>query len=276
MKAIIFNDRDNSNKSLSTLNKQRSLDNQRVWKIKLFHDLIFQKVMSKLKNKCNSLELVKTFIYTGEYNAKALNNVKKSCSSKIKEMNDLIAREDALLEKINCLNGYDDLKVEVTAHVESLKEVFEDIKQSKIRAIQQQSKNAESQKRFFEYVTNNLPFTEMRTTPLVTRNGVIQQKGVDAKFATDLLLLSQSNAFDVAILLTGDADLKESIQYIRERHGKLVFLVACYSTEQREKANNTISEDLLNNCDCFINLCDISEEDILKISTLKTIQVEDI
>jgi len=269
MKCIIFNDKENSDRSLNRLNKGRQADTQRFWKIKLFHDFIFQKVGFLLKKQCTNLELVKTMIYTGEYNVKALNNVKRSCGSKIKEMNELIAKEDALLNKVTKISGHEELKEEVVKHVNSIKQIFQNIKDSNIRAIEQQSKNAEGQKDFFDYIKNEIPFTELRTTLLVTRQGLIQQKGVDAKFSTDLILLAQSNAFDVAILLSGDADLRESIHLIRERYGKLVFLVAYYSPVPEKKSYNTISDDLLYECDYFINLHDFSDGDIAKISVLK-------
>jgi len=269
MKCIIFDDKENSDRSLNRLNKGRQADTQRFWKIKLFHDFIFQKVGFLLKKQCTNLELVKTMIYTGEYNVKALNNVKRSCGSKIKEMNELIAKEDALLNKVTKISGHEELKEEVVKHVNSIKQIFQNIKDSNIRAIEQQSKNAEGQKDFFDYIKNEIPFTELRTTLLVTRQGLIQQKGVDAKFSTDLILLAQSNAFDVAILLSGDADLRESIHLIRERYGKLVFLVAYYSPVPEKKSYNTISDDLLYECDYFINLHDFSDGDIAKISVLK-------
>lgn len=269
MKAIIFNDKDNSDRSLDRLNKKRESDDKRFWKIKLLHEFIFKKVAHLLKNQCNELELVKTFIYTGEYNPQVLNNIKKNCGSKIKEMNELIKKEDLLLKNVTSIKNHDVIKKEVIEHVNSIKKIFEETKKSNIKAIEQQQKNAEGQKNFFKYIKENLPFTELRTTPLVTRQGFIRQKGVDAKFSTDLLQLAQSNAFDVAILMTGDADLKETIKLIRGRHGKLVFLIACYSTIPKEKLHNTISEDLLNECDYFINLYDLSETEIVEISELK-------
>src|SRR3989344_4353008 len=267
MKAIIFDDRENSNRSLSRLNQKREYNHKRFFKIELFHNFIFKKVESLLKNT-NSLELIKTLVYTGEYNIKALTNAKRNCGSEIKKMNDLIEKEDILLSKINKITGQDELKKEVVEHVNSLKYVFQDIKSKNIRVIEQQTINANAQKKLFDYI-KTIPFTELRTTPLVTRQGIIQQKGVDAKFSTDLKLLAQSNAFDVAILLTGDADLKESIKLIRERYGKLVFLVAYVSPIQEEKVYNTISENLLNACDYFINLCDLTESDIQQISDRK-------
>jgi len=267
MKAIIFDDRENSNRSLSRLNQKREYNHKRFFKIELFHNFIFKKVESLLKNT-NSLELIKTLVYTGEYNIKALTNAKRNCGSEIKKMNDLIEKEDILLSKINKITGQDELKKEVVEHVNSLKYVFQDIKSKNIRVIEQQTINANAQKKLFDYI-KTIPFTELRTTPLVTRQGIIQQKGVDAKFSTDLILLAQSNAFDVAILLTGDADLKESIKLIRERYGKLVFIVAYNSQIMEEKKFNTIGEDLIKECDFFINLYELEESDLQKISEIK-------
>ncbi|MFH1211792.1 MAG: NYN domain-containing protein [Candidatus Woesearchaeota archaeon] len=236
----------------------------------MLHKYIFEKVESLIKEQCHCLELSKTLIYTGEYNVKALTNVKKSCGSKIKEMNELITKENLLLEKVNSIKGYDELKKDVLEHVNSIRSVFESIRQSNIEAIAKQNKNAQAQSNFFEYVKNKLRFSEVRTTPLVTRGGRIQQKGVDAKFSTDLILLAQANAYDVGILLTGDADLKESIRLVRERYGKIIISVAYYEADESKRIWNTISEDLIKECDYFINLADFSENEIEKISVKKT------
>ena len=209
MKTILFNDKENFDRSISRLNKNKSNKEQRFFKIELAHDFIFKKVESILKNQSHCLELVKTLIYTGEYNPKALSNMKYACNSKIKDMERLIKKEDILLEKVEKMSSDENLKKEVLEHVTYIKEIFQGIRDSNIKAIAQQSKNAEGQKNLFEYIKRTIPFCEFRTTNLVTRKGYIQQKGVDAKFSTDLILLAQSNAFDVAILLTGDADLKE-------------------------------------------------------------------
>lgn len=173
------------------------------------------------------------------------------------------------MDKVRNISGHDELKKEVSSHVDYVKKLFELDKESNLRAIEQQNKNAEGQMKFFNFIRNEVPFTELRTTPLVTRQGFITQKGVDAKIANDLILLAQSNAFDVAILLSGDADLKESIRLIRERYGKLVIIAAYRSPNQDENRDNTISEDLLKECDHFLNFYDFNNEDIEKISVSK-------
>lgn len=265
MKVIIFNDKENSDRSLRRLNQNRKFEDKRFFKIELFHNFIFQKIKLVLKEQSENFELIKTLVYTGEYNQRAITNAKRSCSIKIKEMGELIKKEDALLSRVNQITGHDELKKEVVEHVDSLKRVFQEIKDKNIEVIKEQTKKAEAQKTLFGYI-KTLPFTELCTTPLVTRQGIIQQKGVDAKFSTDLILLAQSNAFDVAILLTGDSDLKESIKLIRERYGKLVFIVAYYSQIAEEKRHNTINDELIGECDFFINIHDLDESDLKKIS----------
>ena len=64
MKAIIFNDKDNSDRSLNRLNLIREKGKQRFWKIRLFHDYMFQKVKEVLGEQAHCLELVKTLLYT--------------------------------------------------------------------------------------------------------------------------------------------------------------------------------------------------------------------
>ncbi len=269
MKSVIFNDKENFDRSLNRLNKHRTPEKKRFWKIKLFHDYIFHKVTSILKDNTNNLELIKTIIYTGEYNSRAINNVKRNCGTKIKEMNELIGKENLLLSKIFTIEEHDELKKEIIEHVDTLKQTFEETKGKQLKVIHQQSKNLDGQQKFFAYVREQLPFTELRTTPLVTRQGYIQQKGVDAMISIDLILFAQSNAFDVAILLSGDLDLKEAINHIRKKYGKLVFVVAYYSPVPEEKQYNTISEDLIKECDYFLNLYYFKEEDIAKISVPK-------
>ena len=56
---------------------------------------------------------------------------------------------------------------------------------------------------------------------------------------------------------------------IRERYGKIVFIVAYNSPSQEERNFNTIGEDLIKECDFFINLYDLTESDIQKISEIK-------
>lgn len=51
---------------------------------------------------------------------------------------------------------------------------------------------------------------------------VYTQKGVDTRIAVDMVTLAVRNAYDVAILISGDSDLAEAVNYIREQTNKKV------------------------------------------------------
>jgi len=269
MKTTIFDDKANSEKSIDRLNYNRTTD-KRFFKIELLHKLVFQKTQKILSERTNSVEWVKTYIYTGEYNDKAMGMLKKSCGDTIREMNELIDKENQLLQKIHTLSENPDLKAQVRSHVTSVKERFEQHKRLKETALEKQTRSAEAQKNFFVKI-HEMDFVELKTTPLVCRNGYIIQKGVDVKLATDLIQLAFSNAYDVAVLMTGDLDLKESINLIREKLGKLVLILGYYSSNPDEAKYNTISRDLINSCDYFINTKDFTEQEIQAISTAKRV-----
>lgn len=74
--------------------------------------------------------------------------------------------------------------------------------------------------------------------------GEYRQKGVDVYIASDLLSLAFENAYDIAMLVSGDSDFIEVIDKVRER-GKLVFLASF---------ENGKSYDLQKSCDGFISL----------------------
>lgn len=263
MKVILFNDKQNSDQSLKFLNSARNEKDKRFWKIDDFHQLVFKKVKELLHDKTNNLEIVRTYVYTGEYTPEAINKLEKSCGDTIREMNILISQEEALLNKINrCLDS-EDVKKEVSIHVRGVKQIFEGIKQEKIKAIGDQVRRAKAQPSFFEFLNNN-KFIQLRTTPLNCRNGYIQQKGIDVKLTTDLLKLAYSHAYDVAVILSGDADLAESLRVIKDDLGKIVILFAYFNSGN--KRNSTISEDLISYSDRFVNIKDFSEDDILSIS----------
>ncbi|MBE0415358.1 MAG: NYN domain-containing protein [Dehalococcoidia bacterium] len=48
------------------------------------------------------------------------------------------------------------------------------------------------------------------------------QKGVDTRIAVDMVTLAQRNEYDIAILVSGDSDLAEAVEYIREHTNKKV------------------------------------------------------
>jgi uncharacterized LabA/DUF88 family protein len=48
------------------------------------------------------------------------------------------------------------------------------------------------------------------------------QKGVDTRIAVDMVTLAQRNEYDIAILVSGDSDLAEAVDFIREHTNKKV------------------------------------------------------
>lgn len=48
------------------------------------------------------------------------------------------------------------------------------------------------------------------------------QKGVDTRMAVDMVTFAVSDAYDIAILLSGDEDLVEAVDYVREHTSKKV------------------------------------------------------
>ena len=49
-----------------------------------------------------------------------------------------------------------------------------------------------------------------------------REKGVDVRIAVDLIALADSNEYDMAILLSGDADLAPAVKYVVLKKGKTV------------------------------------------------------
>lgn len=76
------------------------------------------------------------------------------------------------------------------------------------------------------------------------------EKGTDVKLATDLLSLAFHNAFDIAVLVSGDSDFVEVVEEV-QRLGKIVENAVF-------RANS--SETLRDTCDRFIYLDDYLDE----------------
>ena len=211
MKVMIFNDKNNFEGSLSIINKDRPQGTRRFWQIEKYHGFFFRKVCGFMQPFADHVELVKTYVYTGKYNKKAMDAMKKYCGKDIRMMNDLIRNEEDLLQGISNTDIQLELKKRIETHVDSLKRLFEDIKSERINAIEKQEKHSKGQVAMTEYL-NELPFTQLKTTPLKHTAGYIHQKGVDVLISTDLVNLAHCNAYDIAIVLGGDADLLESIK----------------------------------------------------------------
>jgi uncharacterized LabA/DUF88 family protein len=70
-------------------------------------------------------------------------------------------------------------------------------------------------------VINRTPYLEVRLGTTKVAQGLPVEKGVDIMLATDLLLYGWHNLYDVAILVSGDADFAYALQTIKNM-GKYV------------------------------------------------------
>lgn len=80
------------------------------------------------------------------------------------------------------------------------------------------------------------------------------QKGVDTRIVVDVISLAQSDAYDIGIIVSGDSDLTEAIEWVREHTQKRIenAFIPCRSwSESIRKAadiKRTLTKDFLKSC----------------------------
>lgn len=80
------------------------------------------------------------------------------------------------------------------------------------------------------------------------------QKGVDTRIVVDVISLALSDAYDVGIVVSGDSDLAEAIEWVREHTKKQIenaFIVCKSWSEEIRKAadvKTALTKDFLNKC----------------------------
>ncbi len=272
MRIIIFNDKNNLDGSLNLVNRKLGKGKKRFWKIEDCHSFLFEKLGEVFSWKPEELKLIRSYIYTGQYNSKILKKHKKYCKKEIEQIDEIITEEESLLNEIDGDENMGEIKNKLKEHVKGIKEIFCRKKEQLLRNVSKQKRNSDGQKKFFDNL-DKIPFTEYRTTPLKHANGIIFQKGVDVQLATDLIHLANVNAYDIALLLGGDTDLIESIKLVKNGLGKIVVLVAYY--DESNPKNCSISKELMNSADFFINLKDFTEDEIEKMSDLRRTKEEE-
>lgn len=119
--------------------------------------------------------------------------------------------------------------------------------------LQKAKKNREKQAKFFK-LAKDYYFFELRSKPLQfsTSDLKILQKGVDVQLAADLVDFTHKNVFDIAVILSGDIDLLESIK-IAKNMGKQVFIFGDESVT---------AEEMKKHADVFINIGRFTEEQL--------------
>lgn len=118
-------------------------------------------------------------------------------------------------------------------------------------------KEQEKQRTFFNFAKNYY-FFEIKSKPLqfsYSDNKIIQ-KGVDVQLAVDLVDFAHKNIFDIAVLLSGDIDLLESIKTIKSM-GKQIILFG---------NSSVTAEEMKKESDIFIDIGRFTSEQLDKFS----------
>lgn len=112
-----------------------------------------------------------------------------------------------------------------------------------------------SQQRFLDSL-NRVPYFEVRLGRLVYRNWPTSapfEKGIDVRLATDMLTHAFRNNFDVALLVSADADFGDMLQAVKDlgKHVEVALFGASTSSRRlRDAADRVIPIDVafLANC----------------------------
>ncbi len=91
------------------------------------------------------------------------------------------------------------------------------------------------QQRFFERL-RDVPYLELRLGRLEKRGNTVVEKGIDVAIATDMLRRAYSNAYDTAILVSGDADLVPAVEGAKDlgKHVENAFVYIGHSRHLRQ------------------------------------------
>lgn len=118
------------------------------------------------------------------------------------------------------------------------------------------TKHKEGQKKFLE-LAETYNFFEVRKKPLqFSATKGIFQKGVDVQIAVDLVSNAYLKNYDVAVLLSGDIDLLESLKTIKGL-GKQVIIFSHYKT---------VAKDMRKETDMFIDIQKLDDANLDKFS----------
>ena len=109
-----------------------------------------------------------------------------------------------------------------------------------------------SQQSFFSSI-KKVPFLELKLVRLVIRGGVPIEKGVDVLITVDMIRYARNNAYDTAILVSGDGDFAPALEFLQD-FGK--HIENAYFSHGR-------SDNLRNHSDRFIKLDNLTWKKIL-------------
>jgi len=273
MNVIIFNDKDNFQGALKIINNGLPEGEKRFWDYNKYIPFIFKKLKEIDGLKDIPLELINTIFYTGKYTSKLVYKVNWDCKKKIKEIKNLMDKEEDLLKEIGKQKIESVLMSKIKEHVQNMKNFLEEKKKIYEDKILKNKRNFNGQKKLFEIINKN-PSIDLRTTFLKEGDCEIYQKGVDGKIVTDLVNLAHTKTYDIALILSGDTDLVGAVKLVMKNLSKKVVVVACYNSQDKKETNVS---DLKDKCNFFMNLHDYKKElceisQILKIKEKSVLQ----
>lgn len=94
-----------------------------------------------------------------------------------------------------------------------------------------------------------MPFVTLKTRPLLYRNGVYIQKGVDTLIATDMVAMAFLGHYDIAFLASGDGDLAPAVEAVKAA-GKQI-IVAAFSRSRSAAVGNAADHEIILNAGYF-------------------------
>ncbi len=140
----------------------------------------------------------------------------------------------------------------------SIKKEKDELRKSKLNEKLESAKRNKAFQSDFLKLAKNYYFFEVRTKPLQFSPSKISifQKGVDVQIAVDLVEFSYKKVFDIAVLLSGDIDLLESIKTAKSL-GKHVLIFG---------DDSVVAEEMKREADLFIDIGRFTNEQLDKIS----------
>ncbi len=122
-------------------------------------------------------------------------------------------------------------------------------------------KNQKIQEEFFRRAKSYY-FFEVRSKPLQFSHVDVKifQKGVDVQLASDLVDFTHKNVFDIAVILSGDIDLLESIK-IAKGMGKQTIIVGDRSVT---------AEEMKKIADLYVDIGKLEKEELNKFTHVPT------
>jgi len=105
-------------------------------------------------------------------------------------------------------------------------------------------KRYRDQQRFFDRL-QMIDYLTIRLGRLVKRGHTVTEKGVDVKLAVDMLRLAHNDAYDTAILVSGDGDFADALEAIQDlgKHTENAFCKTGSSLHLRQVCDKYVLVD---------------------------------